>query len=118
PTRPRARSPSPRSASRAGPRDVARMNLADVLDPRDDDATTVAVYTTADEITRAELRARAEALTALLRAQGLRPGQAVGVMLPNGPDIVAALFGIWFAGGVYVPLNPRLSADELAHVIA
>ena len=94
------------------------MNLADVLDPRDDDATTIAVYTTTDEITRAELRARAEALTSLLRARGLRPGQAVGVMLPNGPDIVAALFGIWFAGGVYVPLNPRLSADELAHVIA
>ena len=94
------------------------MNLADVLDPRDDDATTVAVYTTTEEITRAELRARAEALTALLRGQGLRPGQAVGVMLPNGPDIVAALFGIWFAGGVYVPLNPRLSADELAHVIS
>ncbi len=93
------------------------MNLADVLDPRDDDATTVAVYTTTDEVTRADLRARAEALSALLRDRGLRPGQAVGVMLPNGPDIVAALFGIWFAGGVYVPLNPRLSADELAHVI-
>jgi len=94
------------------------MNLADVFEPRDDDATTVAVYTTTDEVTRAELRARAEALTALLRERGLRPGQAVGVMLPNGPDIVAALFGIWFAGGVYVPLNPRLSPDELAHVIA
>jgi acyl-CoA synthetase (AMP-forming)/AMP-acid ligase II len=94
------------------------VNLADVLDPRDDDATSVAVYTTSDEVTRAELRARAEALTALLQQRGLRPGQAVGVMLPNGPDIVAALFGIWFAGGVYVPLNPRLSADELAHVIA
>jgi acyl-CoA synthetase (AMP-forming)/AMP-acid ligase II len=93
-------------------------SLADVLAPRDDDATTIAVYTTTDEVTRAELRARAEALTALLRERGLRPGQAVGVMLPNGPDIVAALFGIWFAGGVYVPLNPRLSADELAHVIA
>ena len=118
PTRPKARSRSPRSASRAGPRDVTPMNLADVLDPRDDDATTVAVYTTTEEITRAELRARAEALTALLRERGLQPGQAVGVMLPNGPDIVAALFGIWFAGGVYVPLNPRLSADELAHVIA
>jgi long-chain acyl-CoA synthetase len=94
------------------------VNLADVLEPRDDDATTVAVYTTTEEITRAELRRRAEALTSLLRERGLRPGQAVGVMLPNGPDIVAALFGIWFAGGVYVPLNPRLSADELAHVIA
>lgn len=94
------------------------MNLADVLEPRDDDATTVAVYTTAEEVTRAELRARAEALRDLLRTRGLQPGQAVGVMLPNGPDIVAALFGIWFAGGVYVPLNPRLSPDELAHVIA
>ncbi len=95
------------------------MNLADVLGPRDDDATTtVAIYTTTTEVTRAELRARAEALTALLRDRGLRPGQAVGVMLPNGPDIVAALFGVWFAGGVYVPLNPRLSRDELAHVIA
>jgi acyl-CoA synthetase (AMP-forming)/AMP-acid ligase II len=94
------------------------VNLADVLDPRDDDATTVAIYTTSEEVTRAELRARAETLSALLRERGLRPGQAVGVMLPNGPDIVAALFGIWFAGGVYVPLNPRLSADELAHVVA
>ena len=94
------------------------MKLSDVLEPRDDDATTVAVYTTTEEVTRAELRARAEALTALLRQRGLQPGQAVGVMLPNGPDIVAALFGIWFAGGVYVPLNPRLSPDELAHVIA
>ncbi|HEY3671877.1 MAG TPA: AMP-binding protein [Acidimicrobiia bacterium] len=94
------------------------MNLADVLDPRDDDDTTVAVYTTSEEVTRTELRARAEALTVILREGGLQPGQAVGVMLPNGPDIVAALFGIWFAGGVYVPLNPRLSADELAHVIA
>ncbi|MDQ1432607.1 MAG: hypothetical protein QOF40_3209 [Actinomycetota bacterium] len=94
------------------------MSLADVLDARDDDDTTVAVYTSTEEVTRAELRARAEALASVLRAAGLRPGQPVGVMLPNGPDIVAALFGIWYAGGVYVPLNPRLSADELAHVIA
>lgn len=94
------------------------MSLAEVLDPRDDDTTTVAVYTTTDEVTRAELRGRAEQLRDLLLVQGLRPGQAVGVMLPNGPDIVAALFGIWFAGGVYVPLNPRLSPTELTQVIA
>jgi acyl-CoA synthetase (AMP-forming)/AMP-acid ligase II len=93
------------------------VSLAEVLDPREGDETTVAIYTASEEITRAELRARAEALAAVLRAGGLRTGQAVGVMLPNGPDIIAALFGVWFAGGVYVPLNPRLSADELTHVI-
>ena len=93
------------------------MSLAEVLDRREGDETTVAIYTATEEITRAELRAQAEALAAVLREGGLRTGQAVGVMLPNGPDIVAALFGVWFAGGVYVPLNPRLSAGELEHVI-
>ena len=95
------------------------MSLADVLDPRDDDATTVAIYTAyrGGHAGRAAGPGRGVDRGAA-RAAGLRPGQAVGVMLPNGPDIVAALFGVWFAGGVYVPLNPRLSADELAHVIA
>ncbi len=93
------------------------MNLTELLEPRDDDATTYAIYTATEEVTRAELRARAEALADVLTTAGLRPGQAVGVMLPNGPDIVAALFGIWYAGGVYIPLNPRLSDDEVAHVI-
>ena len=103
----------------AGPGSGSRhVSLADVLAARDDDDTTVAVYTSTDEVTRAQLRTRAEALASVLRAGGLRPGQAVGVMLPNGPDVVAALFGIWFARGVYVPLNPRLASDELAHVVA
>ena len=63
------------------------MRLADVLDPRDDDSTTVAVYTTTEEVTRAELRTRAEALASVLRDAGLQAGQPVGVMLPNGADI-------------------------------
>ena len=95
------------------------MSLADVLDPRDDDATTVAIYTATEEVTRAELRSQAEALAgAVARPRACAPVRPSGVMLPNGADIVAALFGVWFAGGVYVPLNPRLSPDELAHVIA
>jgi acyl-CoA synthetase (AMP-forming)/AMP-acid ligase II len=44
-------------------------------------------------------------------------GAAVGVMLPNGVDVVATLFAVWRAGGVYVPLNPRLTDDEVAHVL-
>lgn len=97
---------------------VESRRLTELLEPRADDATTAAVFTANDEVSRAELHHRAGLLAALLRDAGLQPGQAVGVSLPNGPDIVAALFGVWFAGGVYIPLNPRLSDDEVAHVLA
>jgi acyl-CoA synthetase (AMP-forming)/AMP-acid ligase II len=93
-------------------------HLTELLEPRADDDTTAAVFTATDEVSRGELRRRADALAAVLRAAGLQPGQAVGVSLPNGPDVVAALFGVWAAGGVYIPLNPRLSDDEVAHVLA
>ena len=38
-------------------------------------------------------------------------------MLPNRADVVATLFGVWRAGGVYVPLNPRLTEREVEHVL-
>ncbi len=41
-----------------------RVSLADVLEARDDDATTVAIYTATAEVTRAELRSQAEAFAA------------------------------------------------------
>ncbi|MEP6623624.1 MAG: AMP-binding protein [Acidimicrobiia bacterium] len=44
-------------------------------------------------------------------------GRAVGVALPNGPDLVVAMMGIWIAGGVYIPVNPRLPVGEVAAVM-
>ncbi len=45
------------------------------------------------------------------------PGDAVAVQLANGPELVAAMVGVWLAGGVYVPVNPRLPAAEVAIVL-
>jgi acyl-CoA synthetase (AMP-forming)/AMP-acid ligase II len=67
--------------------------------------------------TRGEVRDRAEDVAAVLTAAGVETGAAVGVMLGNGVDVIATLFGVWRAGGVYVPLNPRLTDDEVAHVL-
>ena len=66
---------------------------------------------------RSDLQQRADRLAEVLTALGAVGGGAVGVMLPNGPDPVAALFGTWRAGGVYVPLNPRLTGDEVDHIM-
>ncbi len=67
---------------------------------------------------RRDVRDLATSMAAALTAAGVEPGTAVGVMLGNGVDVVATLFGVWLAGGVYVPLNPRLTDDEVAHVLA
>lgn len=41
---------------------------------------------------------------------GLRPGDRVGVMLPNGRSFAVVFYGVLHAGGVVVPLNPALHA--------
>ena len=40
---------------------------------------------------------------------GVRPGDRVGIMLPNGPAFVVAFYGALHAGGVAVPMNPSQS---------
>ncbi|ADP83269.1 class I adenylate-forming enzyme family protein [Pseudofrankia inefficax] len=93
------------------------MRLVDLLEPRDGDETTPAVFVEDRAVTRAALRRGAEALAAELRAAGVRPGHPVAVMLPGGPEVVAAMFGVWTAEAVYVPLNPRTSDAEIAYLV-
>lgn len=67
---------------------------------------------------RSEVRGRAERIAGALAAAGVEAGATVGVMLPDGADAVAALFAVWLAGGVHVPLNPRLTDTELDRLLA
>ncbi|WP_020660021.1 long-chain-fatty-acid--CoA ligase [Amycolatopsis benzoatilytica] len=46
---------------------------------------------------------------------GLEPGDKVAVQLPNVPQFVLAYFGILKAGLTMVPLNPLLTAPEIAY---
>ena len=57
-----------------------------------------------EEVTR-----RAEAL----RERGVCPGDRVTLPIANTAAHVAVAFGVWRAGGVLVPLNPRLGAPEM-----
>jgi acyl-CoA synthetase (AMP-forming)/AMP-acid ligase II len=92
--------------------------LADLLFGRvatDPDAP--AVVAGDDERSIAQLAGDARAIADALLAADVRPGQPVGVMLPNGADTVAAMFGVWAAGAVYLPLNPRLTDTEREHIV-
>lgn len=92
------------------------MNLATLLYGSDRPGDEVLVHVGEASWSRDEVVALADAVVADLSAAGVLPGQVVGVQLPNGVDVLAALFGVWRAGCVYMPLNPRLTATELDHI--
>jgi long-chain acyl-CoA synthetase len=68
--------------------------------------------------TAGALAARANQLVHALRARGLRHGDAVAVLLPNGEPLVATLLAVMQAGWHWVPINTSLTASEVAWILA
>lgn len=48
---------------------------------------------------------------------GLAEGERVAIFMRNRPEYLEALFGIWHAGLVAVPVNSRLHRDEVAYIL-
>ncbi|MEO7398780.1 MAG: AMP-binding protein [Ilumatobacteraceae bacterium] len=48
---------------------------------------------------------------------GLTPGDRVAIVMRNRPEYLEALFAIWHAGLVAVPVNARLHRDEIAYIL-
>ncbi|MEU2574906.1 amino acid adenylation domain-containing protein [Streptomyces anulatus] len=63
-------------------------------------------------VSYAELDDRAEELADGLYAHGVRAGDLVGLCLPRGADLVAAMLAALKADAVYVPLDPEHPADR------
>jgi long-chain acyl-CoA synthetase len=53
----------------------------------------------------------------LLRERGLRPGDRVGIMMPNVAEVPVVYYGVLRAGGVVVPMNPLLKRREVAYYL-
>jgi Acyl-CoA synthetases (AMP-forming)/AMP-acid ligases II len=68
-------------------------------------------------ITFHELRERADAAAGMLVGLGVRPGDRVAVMAESRPETVELLFAVASVGAITVPVNPRLTPDELRHVL-
>ena len=53
-----------------------------------------------------------------LQSLGVQPGDRVAVSLPNIPHMPIVYYGILWAGGVVVPVNPLYKAREFSFVLA
>jgi long-chain acyl-CoA synthetase len=74
---------------------------------------TLAVVSGDERLTHAELVDRVERLAAGLLAEGIEPGDAVGLLLPNDSRFVVAYHAVAAIGAVVAPVNPAFKQDEL-----
>lgn len=68
-------------------------------------------------VTYAELDDASARLATYLRSHGVKPGDRVGLMLPNVPEFATLYYGILRAGAVVVPMNPLLKAREVDYYL-
>ncbi len=94
-----------------------RVSLADLLvsHPFDDDAPLL--HTIERSVTAGEARRAAATSAKHLGDAGVESGQPVAVQLPNGPDMVTTMFGVWLAGAVFVPVNWRAPEPEVERAL-
>ncbi|MGE3512459.1 MAG: long-chain fatty acid--CoA ligase [Vicinamibacterales bacterium] len=92
--------------------------LTDILDrAAARDPGGVAIEFGAASISFDALRVQADRLAGALRDRGVAAGDRVGIMLPNCPPFVMAVFATLRAGAVVVPINPAYTAREIEFVV-
>jgi benzoate-CoA ligase family protein len=96
----------------------AQLNIADFfLDARvrEGRGDRTAIVTDAGRLSYREVQALANRYANVLNSAGVAPEQRVIIALPDGPDYVAALFGILKIGAVVVMVNPELKPDAIEY---
>ncbi len=93
-------------------------SLWSALDVRRDDPGEAFVdLATGESVTFAELAQRVDAVASELGRRGLRPGDHVAMLTPPGVDLVAAVYGVWRAGGVTVIADRGLGLKGLGRAV-
>ncbi|MFF7958339.1 amino acid adenylation domain-containing protein [Streptomyces rubiginosohelvolus] len=101
--------------------DAAEPGIRTVLDLFEEQAAltpeATAVVHGRTRMPYAALDDRANRYAHHLRSLGVGCESVVGVLLDRGPDLVAALLGVWKAGAAYLPMDPAAPADRIAHML-
>ncbi|MGR3425149.1 MAG: AMP-binding protein [Sagittula sp.] len=74
-------------------------------------------FETAPSVSYSELETQANRFAQLFRSCGLRRGDHVCGILPNGPEVIAAVWGAYRCGLYYTPVAHTFTPRELAYVV-
>ncbi|WP_240199100.1 MULTISPECIES: non-ribosomal peptide synthase/polyketide synthase, partial [unclassified Gordonia (in: high G+C Gram-positive bacteria)] len=80
-------------------------------------AELTAIEWAGEKIVYAELAERANQLGRELIEFGVGPDDIVAIALPRSADAMISIWAIAMAGGAYLPIDPKLPADRIAHMV-
>jgi long-chain acyl-CoA synthetase len=95
------------------------VNLAQtILDAGHEDPDHIAVKLDDTEMSYAMLEGATAHMVGLLHEHGVKPGDRVGIMLPNVPYFPVCYYGILRAGAIVVPMNVLLKKREVGYYLS
>ncbi|WJM11232.1 amino acid adenylation domain-containing protein [Paenibacillus sp. PK1-4R] len=97
------------------PREATIHGLFEAQVERTPDA--VAVVYGDQQLTYAELNARANQLAWTLREQGVGPDRIVAIIAERSVEMIVGIFGILKAGGAYLPIDPALPVERIHYML-
>ncbi|WP_176593558.1 acyl-CoA synthetase [Sphingobium sp. EM0848] len=90
------------------------------MHPRDhshDSRPAIIMADSGGTVSFAELDARANRVSHLLRARGLQAGDRIALWIDNSPYYHEIAWGAYNAGLLFVPISTRLKAEEAAYIV-
>lgn len=71
-----------------------------------------------ESLSYTELNESANRYAALLRAEGVDKGDAVGILMDRSPEMAVVLLAILKAGAAYVPLDPDYPSQRIQYMLS
>ena len=97
------------------PKDKTMQELLEARVVRNPDNTAVVFQ---DRwLTYRGLNQKANRLVSVLREKRVKPGGIVGIMVEPSLEMIIAIFGIWKAGGAYLPIDPRTPSGRVTDML-
>ncbi|MEN1970715.1 amino acid adenylation domain-containing protein, partial [Lentibacillus sp. N15] len=81
------------------------------------DPNQVAVVFKETQLTYKELNEHANCLARILREQGVKPEDRVGLLMERSLDMIVGMLGILKAGGAYLPIDPAYPAERIDYML-
>ncbi|MEN1970683.1 amino acid adenylation domain-containing protein, partial [Lentibacillus sp. N15] len=81
------------------------------------DPNQVAVVFKEKQLTYKELNEQANRLARILREQGVKTEDRVGLLMERSLDMIVGMLGILKAGGAYLPIDPAYPAERIDYML-